>query len=111
MTQAEGIQAKAAAGEFEFSRHAVDQLLKRHISVREVREALASSQLIEDYPNDKYGPSCLLLGFTQDLRPLHIQCSYPSLLLVKVITVYEPDISQWIDLKTRKETEVENGGS
>ncbi len=111
MTQTEGIQAKVAAGEFEVSRHALDQLLKRRISVQEVREAIASSQIIEDYPNDKYGPSCLLLGFTPNLRPLHFQCSYPSRPLVKVITVYEPDPNQWIDLKRRKETEEENDNS
>ena len=111
MTLPEGIQAKVAAGEFEFSRHAVDQSLRRQISVREVREAIVSGQVIEDYPNDKYGPSCLLLGFTQNLRPLHLQCSYPERPLVKVITVYEPDPNRWIDLKARRETEEENGDS
>ena len=111
MTQPEGIQAKVVAGEFEFSRHTVDQSLKRRISVKEIREAIASSQIIEDYPNDKYGPSCLLLDFTQNLRPLHIQCSYPSRPLVKVVTVYEPDPFQWIDLKTRKEEEEKHGNS
>src|ERR1700690_3212244 len=102
MTQTEGIQAKVAAGGFGFFRHAVDQSLKRQISVQEVREAVAVGQIIEDYPGDKYGPSCLLLGFTQKLRPLHIQCSDPSRPLVKVITVYEPDPDLWIDFKTRK---------
>jgi len=71
----------------------------------------ASSQMIEDYPNDKYGPSCLLLGFTQNMRPLHIQCSDPARLLVKVVTVYEPDPNQWIEWKTRKEAEEEYGNS
>ena len=111
MTQAEGIQAKVVAGEYEFSRHAVDQSIKRHISLQEVREAVASSQMIEDYPNDKYGPSCLLLGFTQNMRPLHIQCCDPARLLVKVVTVYEPDPNQWIEWKTRKEAEEEYGNS
>lgn len=108
MTQAEGIKAKIAEGEFEFSRHAVDQSLRRNITVQEVREAIAISQMIEDYPNDKYGPSCLLLGYTQNLRPLHLHCSYASRPLIKVITLYEPDASQWVDFKLRKEIEVEN---
>jgi hypothetical protein len=34
------------------------------ISVQEIREAIAVGEVIEDYPNDKYGPSCLILGFT-----------------------------------------------
>jgi hypothetical protein len=70
--------------------------------VQEVREAVAVAVVIEDYPGDKYGPSCLLLGFTATSRPLHIQCSYPSRPLVKIITLYEPDPNQWIDLRTRK---------
>ena len=60
--------------------------------MREVEEAIASrSEVIEDYPNDKYGPSCLVLGYTKAGRPLHVQCSYPSRPLVKIITLYEPD--------------------
>ncbi|MCH8295005.1 DUF4258 domain-containing protein, partial [Candidatus Poribacteria bacterium] len=74
----------------------------RHISVQKVREAMEESEIIEDYPNDKYGPSCLILGFTQSVRPLHIQCSYPSRPLVKIITLYEPDPSRWMDFKTRR---------
>ncbi len=103
VTQTESIQAKVAAGEFELSRHAVDQSLLRHIRVQEIREAIASGEIIEDYPNDKYGPSCLMLGYTQSLRPLHTQCSHPVRPLIKIITVYEPDANLWDDLKIRKE--------
>ena len=56
-----------------------DQSIIRHISVRDVQEArLSESRIIENYPHDKYGPSCLILGFTKEGRPLHIQVSYPS---------------------------------
>lgn len=82
----EQIRAKIQAGEFEFSKHAVDQSIARQISVQELREAIINSEIIEDYPNDKYGPSCLVLGRTQAGRSLHLQCSYPSRLLVKIIT-------------------------
>jgi len=60
----EQIRAKIAAGQFEFSKHAVDQSIIRHIGVQELREAVAQGEIIEDYPEDKYGPSCLILGFT-----------------------------------------------
>lgn len=97
----EQIRRKIALGQFEFSQHAVDQSIIRHISAQEVRDAIAEAEIIEDYPNDKYGPSCLLLGFTQAGRPLHIMCSYPSRLLVKIITLYEPNPRLWIDLRLR----------
>lgn len=106
MALAEDIQAKVAGGQFEFSRHAADQTVLRHISVQEIQEAVTSGQIIEDYPSDKYGPSCLLLGFTSANRPLHIQCSYPSRPRVKIITAYEPDMAQWADYKTRRQNNV-----
>ncbi len=98
----EKIREKISQGRFEFTQHAVDQGILRHISVQELREAIASGEIIEDYPNDKYGPSCLILGFTQSGRPLHIQCSYPSRPLMKIITLYQPDPNLWIDFKIRR---------
>jgi hypothetical protein len=62
--------------------------------------------VIEDYPDDKYGPSCLILGKTKAERILHIQVSYPP--SVKVITLYEPSADEWeSDWKTRKAHEEE----
>ena len=96
------IRRKIEAGEFEFSRHAVDQTIIRRISVGEVREVFASGEVIEDYPEDKYGSSCLIFGKTAAARPLHIQCSYLSRPLIKVITLYEPDPERWVDFKIRR---------
>jgi hypothetical protein len=91
----EEIRQKFSDEQFEFSKHAVDQSILRRIQVQEVRDVIANGQVIEDYPNDKYGPSCLISGLTQDQRPIHIQCSYPSGPLVKIITLYEPDSQRW----------------
>ena len=102
MAVLDAIRAKIRNGQFEFSQHATNQSILRHISVRDVRESMEDSEIIEDYPNDKYGPSCLILGITSTRRPLHIQCSYPSRPLVKIITLYEPDPSRWIAFKTRR---------
>lgn len=81
------IRDKITAEEFEFSQHAVYQSLLRGIAVREVREAIASGEVIEDYPQDRYGPSCLIFGFTASDRPIHIQCSHATGGSVKIITV------------------------
>jgi len=96
------IGEKIEAGEFEFSKHAVDQSIIRRISVQEVREIFGDAEVIEDYPDDKYGPSCLILGRTREGRPLHIQCSYPSRPLINIITLYEPDPDLWIDFRMRR---------
>ena len=80
------IRSKVQRRQYEFSRHAVDQSLLRDIAVRELEEAIANrGEIIEDYPDDKYGPSCLILGFTKAGRPLHLQCSYPSRPLVRLL--------------------------
>ena len=98
----EEIRAKFARDEFEFSKHATDQSILREISVSEIREAITKAEIIEDYPDDKYGPSCLLLGFTLANRPIHLQCSYPSRPIIKVVTVYEPDPAEWTDYRVRR---------
>jgi hypothetical protein len=103
MATIEEIRAKFARRQYEFSKHAVDQSIIRDIGVTDVEDAISGqSEIIEDYPDDKYGPSCLIRGFTKAGRPLHIQCSYPTRSLVKIITLYEPDPDLWIDLRLRR---------
>lgn len=102
MSMVDEIRAKFETNAFEFSKHATDQSILRVIAVVEIRQAIAAGEIIEDYPNDKYGPSCLILGFTEASRPLHIQCSYPSRPLINIITVYEPNPSEWIDFRIRR---------
>ncbi len=102
MALIDDIRSKIGNGRLEFSKHAVDQTLLRDIRIQEIRDAIANGQIIEVYPEDKYGPSCLILGFTAVGRPLHVQCNYPSRPLIKIITVYEPDPGVWINFKTRR---------
>ena len=97
-----GLQAKFANEQFEFSRHALDRTILREISVQEIGEAIVQAELLENYPDDKYGPSCLVLGFTKAGRALHLQCSYPSRPLVKIITIYEPDPKEWVEFRSRR---------
>ena len=96
------LREKFTNDEFEFSKHAVDQSIIREISVQEIRSAVSVGEIIEDYPDDKYGPSCLVFGMTDEKRPIHIQCSYPARSIIKVITVYEPDPERWVDFKIRR---------
>lgn len=96
------IRRRVERGDFEFSQHAVDQAIIRHISVQELREAIAGGEVIEVYPEDKYGPSCLIFGMTRVGRPIHVQCSDPSRPIVKIVTVYEADPALWIEFKVRR---------
>jgi hypothetical protein len=96
------LRHKIDANQFEFTKHALDQTIQRRITIQDIREAIADGEVVEDYPNDKYGPSCLVFGRTKSGRPIHLQCSNPSRAIIKVITVYQPDPEQWIDFKVRR---------
>jgi hypothetical protein len=91
-----------AAGKFEFSRHAFRRAVERNISDQEIREAGRKAEIIEEYPDDKFSASALLLGFTATERPLHFQVSLMNTPLVKIITIYEPNPNEWIHYKQRR---------
>lgn len=74
----------------------------RNISEQEIKEAGENAKIIEDYPDDKYSRSCLLLGFTKAGRPLHLQISYVDSDLVKIITLYEPYPNKWQNFSKRR---------
>jgi hypothetical protein len=96
------LRRQLAQGEFEFSRRAFKRAVERNISEAEIRQAGQTATLIEDYPDDKYTPSCLLLGFTATQRPLQLQVSYADTALVKIITIYQPDEEEWINYEQRR---------
>jgi hypothetical protein len=58
--------------------------------------------IIEDYPDDKYSPSCLILGLTINNRPLHLQVSRRESDILTIITLYDPDQTEWINYSQRR---------
>ena len=96
------VRQQLATGQFEFSRHAFRRTVERNISEQEIREAGAGAEVIENYPDDKYSPSGLLLGFAATGRPLHFQVSFADSDLTKIITIYEPDPAEWIEHRKRR---------
>ena len=97
------IKGKIGIGEYRFSDHAVKRMIKRSIDRTEIEEAVLSGEIIEEYPDDKYSPSCLIYGRTKSGRHLHVQLSLPP--AVVVITAYDPDETEWIDYKVRRTKE------
>jgi len=102
MKTLEQILHQLVTGEFEFSRHALIRAVERNISDEEIRQAAGNARLIEEYPDDKYSPSCLIFGLTDKNRPLHLQVSYADTPMIRIITLYEPDPDEWIDLRVRR---------
>ena len=78
-----------------FRVHAVQRMFERDISLKKVRQAIQSGEIIEDYSTEMPEPSRLLLGF-QGKRPFHVVTSEnPKTNDVTVITVYLPDRRKW----------------
>ena len=96
------LQHQLQTGSFEFTRHAFKRAVERNISDLKIIESGANVTIIEDYPDDKYSPSCLLLGLTVGGKVLHLQVSRMNSDLLKIITLYEPNENEWIDYKTRR---------
>lgn len=96
----DAVRAKIVSGEYRFSDHAVKRMIKRSISRIEIEEAVLFGEIIEEYPDDKYSPSCLIYGMSKAGRHLHVQLSFPP--AVAVITAYDPDETEWVDYRVRR---------
>ena len=95
MKTLEQVRRQLRQGEFDFSQHAFRRAVERNVSEHEIRNAGASAVIVEEYPEDKYGPTWLVLGFTSAQRPIHIQVSVADTPLIRIVTLYEPDSDQW----------------
>jgi hypothetical protein len=64
------------------------------ITVAEVRAVVMRGDVIEEYPEDVRGHSCLMLGTGESGRPVHVVCA-PKGDYLAIITAYLPDRREW----------------
>jgi len=77
--------------------YADEEIFDDNLTYEEICSSVTQGEIIEDYPNDKPYPSCLILG-----RNIHSVWAYnPENLWIVLITVYRPDPKRWIDWKVR----------
>lgn len=83
--------------------HIAKRMMKRGISRSQVKQAIQTGEIFEQYPDDYPYPSCLLLGWDENGTPIHVVCGLgPD--AVWMVTAYYPDPEEWeADLKTRRE--------
>ena len=89
------IRAQADVENIRVTQHAQQEMAEENIMLDEVLEAIATGQILENYPEHLRGDCCLLNGLTQNGRPLHIVCTTARPILI-IITVYEPKPPKWI---------------
>ena len=99
----ESIKQRVESGEYRLTVHVFERCVERNISPEQIKSVILTGEIIEDYPEDKYGPSCLICGNTDDGQILHVQCSIDP---VWVITAYDPTLNpeEWEeDFKRRRQ--------
>ncbi len=89
-----------------YTEHAVDEMIAEEemISKDEVRHVIFNGEIVEEYPHDKRGHSCLIFAVTPKMRPMHVVCS-PKEDYLGIITAYVPTEDKWENnFKNRKES-------
>ena len=92
----EDIRAKIAQGRYVVAFTHTEKLRQRRIKAEDIEQAVKSGIIIEDYPNDPRGFSCLIQGSAGG-RPLHVVCGRLDADEILIITAYNPDPEQWED--------------
>lgn len=95
------IRKQAIAESIRVSQQAQKEMDAEEITLDEVIDAIANSQILEDYPEHRRGPCCLLYGCTKEGRNIHIVCTASQQMLI-IITVYLPVLPKWISPVQRR---------
>jgi uncharacterized protein (UPF0305 family) len=82
--------------------HAIKEEFNDNLTAKQIEDALIDGfEVVEDYPDDPRGHSCLLLIWVKG-KPVHITCAPHEGNLI-IITVYVPVDDKWENnFKTRK---------
>lgn len=89
---------------YEISQHAERERKNDDLLIADLENAVLTGEIIEDYPTDPRGASCLVSGKSMDGKPVHLVITCLPNDYVRIITVYIPDPVKWeADWKSRKE--------
>ena len=92
-------------GRYSITVHGYEELDNDSITIENLEEAIGHDEpeIIEDYPDDSRGASCLLLGWFEIGLPIHV-CVGISDEMPEIITAYRPSTSRFIppDFRRRR---------
>lgn len=91
----EFIKQCVAGGQVRWTYHVTMRLLQRGLAAEILRDAAATLEIVEAYPQDKYLPSFLVRGESEELV-FHAQIATDlEGDNVRIVTMYVPDPSEW----------------
>ncbi len=74
MFEIEWIQECVRKGEYYFSKHGDQERQEDNLTIAEIEGALLTGRILEQYGDTGRGESCLVAGFTEIGKPIHIVC-------------------------------------
>ena len=85
--------------------HARIRLIERGINAKDIISGIDTGEVIKQYEDDLPFPSCLLMGYSEKNKPLHIVVSYDGE-YIHLITAYYPNPDIWDNgFKIKKEVQ------
>ena len=85
-----------------WTQHCLQRMQERDISRADVKNGIATGEIIEDYPDDFPHPSCLIFGYTINDKIIHVVAGSDGK-YIYIITAYFPNTIKFEnDFKTRR---------
>lgn len=80
--------------------HAVQRMGTRKVSHDDIKQVIASGDLIEEYPRNLPDPKVLLMAHVRE-EPLYVSCAFDGS-YAYIVTVHWYDRTRWLDPWTRR---------
>ena len=91
------------AQRFRVTDHADEEAVNDRLALDDVLNSVRHGEIVEDYPQDKPYPSCLVFGASPEGYPIHSVWAYnKGTRWAVLVTVYRPDPERWTNWRTRK---------
>ena len=89
MLEIEDVRSLCNDNTIVLTEHLLNRMRQRRIRLKDIKQAIAEGEIIEQYPADYPFPSCLI-----NAENIHIVCSVGEGHLY-IITAYRPSPEQW----------------
>ena len=93
------IKKKIGDNQYFYTMHAEIERKADDLTFYQIEEAILAGDILEQYPDDERGESCLIVGFSGNI-PIHAVCGKRGEDIV-IITVYVPKTPKFVDPWTR----------
>ncbi len=88
------MRERVQRSEYLLSLHADEERRNDGLGLADIERTLLAGRVLEDYPDDPRGASCLVYGESGS-GPVHVVCGANRSGWLVVITVYRPSAPKW----------------